>query len=289
MPLEPPWRKHSQQAPLPSAKAATVQLPFGNSLSPISTPSQRPEPDPTCPTPQSLGSPAGSPGTQLDIATPDLADQALGNNVPHSVQHLNEVFNTAFAKALERLDQSLVPTTIPTAENLADCETAPIVPLNSSQASQLYKWSDEFRTGLRYVNAMLECGNYPTSRTTKTTTGGLGQAGKWAHMLGLLEAHSHAEALEFCQWEVKPIFADFKAKRHAIPSEIAALEEQSQDPSGAGSWNQLGKKGSAWGQLKRSNHEDSVGTNRGYSGGDASWSSSSWGDYKRQKWSEDTQ
>ena len=109
-----------------------------------------------------------------------------------------------------------------------------------------------------------------------------GQAAKWAHVLGLLEANSHAEALEFCQSEVKPIFADFKAKRQAISSELTALEEQSQDPSGA-SWNQLGKKGSAWGQLKRSNHEDSVGTNRGYSGGAASWSSSSWGDYKRQK------
>jgi len=67
------------------------------------------------------------------------------------------------------------------------------------------------------------------------------------------------------------------------------LEEQSQDPSCAGSWNKIGKKGSAWEQLKRSNHEDSVGTNRGRSGGDASWSSSSssWGN-KRQKWRDDT-
>jgi hypothetical protein len=101
-------------------------------------------------------------------------------------------------------------------------------------------------------------------------------------VLGLLEANSHAEALEFCQSEVKPIFAEFKAMRQAISSELTALEEQSQDPSGA-SWNQLDKKGSAWGQLKRSNHEDSVDTNRGYSGGAASWSSSSWGDYTRQK------
>ena len=110
---------------------------------------------------------------------------------------------------------------------------------------------------------------------------GLGQAAKWEHVRGLLEAGLHSEALEYCQTEVKPVFAEFKAKRGArISSELTAMEEQSQDPSGA-SWNLRGKKGSAWGQLKRSHEDDSVGTNRGYGGGGASWSSSSWQGPKR--------
>ena len=73
--------------------------------------------------------------------------------------------------------------------------------------------------------------------------------------------------------------------RRLVGSEAVAEWERQQDPEGK-TWDQRGKKNSAWNQLKRSHEEDSVGSNRGSDGGGASWSSSD-SSWKRSKWYRD--